>query len=79
MRHDNIRPHVCTADECHACFVHPNDLKKHVERHHSERGMLRRKLREEGLAKFLTAARFAFDREPIVHFLWHRLKNACSN
>jgi hypothetical protein len=54
--HENIRPHACTAEGCHACFVHPNRLKQHFERNHSERAILRRKLREERVAKFLTAA-----------------------
>jgi hypothetical protein len=66
--HENIRPCVCTAEGCHACFVHSGQLKAHVERNHSEQGILRRKLREERVAKFLTAAGIAFDREPVIHF-----------
>jgi hypothetical protein len=68
MVHENIRPHACTAEGCHACFVHPNHLKQHVASNHSERGILRRKLREERAAKFLTAVGVALDRELLVHF-----------
>jgi hypothetical protein len=68
MLYENIRPHACTAEGCRACFVHTSNLKQHIERNHSERGILRRKLREEHVAKFLTAAGIAFDRELIVDF-----------
>ena len=43
-------------------------LKQHIERNHSERGILRRKLREERVAKFLTASGITFDRELLVQF-----------
>jgi hypothetical protein len=48
--------------------VHPTDLKKQIEGNHSERGILRRTLREERVSKLLTAAGIAFDRELIVRF-----------
>ena len=68
MVHDNDRPHVCTAEGCEARYVQASDLKKHFERNHSERGIQRRKKREERLFKFLRSAGYAPDRETVVQF-----------
>jgi hypothetical protein len=68
MTHDNNLPHACTAENCDARFIDPSDLRKHFERNHSERGMLRRKRKEERLFKFLRSVGYAPDREPVVHF-----------
>jgi hypothetical protein len=68
MVHENIRPHACGAEGCHACFVHPHDLKRHIESNHSERGILHRKLLEQRVGKLLAAAGFNIDRELIIHF-----------
>ena len=68
MVHNNDRPHVCTAENCEARFVKANDLKRHFERNHSERGMQRRKKKEERLFKFLRSAGYAPDRETVVQF-----------
>jgi hypothetical protein len=68
MVHNNDRPHVCKADGCEARFVHPNHLKQHVERNHTERAHQRKKKREEQLYRFLTAAGYSPDRETIIQF-----------
>jgi hypothetical protein len=68
MVHENIRPYVCTEEGCEARYIQSSDLKKHVERNHTERAHQRRKKREERLFKFLRSAGYAPDREPVVHF-----------
>jgi hypothetical protein len=68
MRHENNRPHRCTAEHCEARYVKANDLKKHFEWNHSERAHRRKKKREEQLHKFLTSAGYSPDRETIVPF-----------
>jgi hypothetical protein len=68
MLHNNIRPHICTAENCEARFVKASDLKKHFERNHSERGIQRRKRKEERLFKFLQSSGYAPDRETVVQF-----------
>jgi hypothetical protein len=68
MVHNNGRPYGCTAENCEARFVKANDLKRHFERNHSERGQQRRKRKEERLFKFLQSSGYAPDREPVVHF-----------
>jgi hypothetical protein len=67
-KHNNIRPHACTADHCEARFVHAGGLKAHFERSHTEQAHQRRKKREERLYKFLTSAGYSPDRETIVPF-----------
>jgi hypothetical protein len=66
--HNNVRPFVCTADNCDASYVKANDLKTHFERNHSARALVRRKKKEERLYKGLRAMGFAPDRENIVEF-----------
>jgi hypothetical protein len=68
MLHENIRPHVCTAEGCEARFVQASHLKAHFEANHTERGQQRRKKREEQLFKFLSAAGYSPDRETVVQF-----------
>jgi hypothetical protein len=68
MLHENIRPHVCTAEGCGARYIQGGDLKKHFESNHTERAHQRRKKREERLYKFLTAAGYSPDRETVVQF-----------
>jgi hypothetical protein len=67
-RHNNIYPHVCTAENCEARFVLPYDLKRHVERNHTERAHQRKKKREERVYKFLKSVGYAPDRETVVPF-----------
>jgi hypothetical protein len=66
--HENIRPYGCTAEGCEARFVQSCELKKHVERNHTERGQQRRKKRDEQLFKFLTSVGYSPDRETMVQF-----------
>jgi hypothetical protein len=68
MVHNNDRPHVCTVENCEARYTKAYALKAHVERNHSERGMQRRKKREEQLYKFLRSVGYAPDRETVVQF-----------
>jgi hypothetical protein len=68
MAHNNIRPYACTAENCEARFTHAGNLKTHIERNHSERGIQRRKKKEERLFKFLRSAGYATDRETVVQF-----------
>jgi hypothetical protein len=68
MFHDNIRPFACGVEGCEAKFVQASNLKKHVERNHTEKGVQRRKKKEEQVAKYLTSVGVAFDRELRVDF-----------
>jgi hypothetical protein len=68
MFHNNHRPFVCTAEGCEARYVTTSDLKKHIERNHTERAHQRRKKREERLYKFLTSIGYSPDRETVVPF-----------
>jgi hypothetical protein len=68
MVHENRRPYVCTADNCEASYVEAINLKRHFERNHSDRALVRRKKKEERLYKGLRAMGFAPDRENIVEF-----------
>jgi hypothetical protein len=68
MVHNNNRPHACTAEGCEARYVKAGDLKRHVERNHTERAHQRRKKKEEQLFKFLTSVGYAPDRETVVPF-----------
>jgi hypothetical protein len=68
MVHNNDRPHVCTAVHCEARFVKSNDLKRHIERNHTEQAHQRKKKREEQLYKFLTSVGYSPDRETIIQF-----------
>jgi hypothetical protein len=66
--HNNDRPFVCTAESCEARYVKPDDLKKHIERNHTERAHQRRKRREEQLYKFLRSVGYSPDRETVIQF-----------
>jgi hypothetical protein len=68
MIHNNTRPHACIAEGCEARFVQGQQLKRHFERNHSERGQQRQKKREEQLYKFLTSVGYAPDRETVIQF-----------
>jgi hypothetical protein len=68
MKHENIRPHVCTAEGCEARYIYAYELKAHFERNHTERAHQRRKKREEQLYKFLTSVGYSPDRETVVPF-----------
>ena len=73
MLHDNNPPHACTA-ESDARYVDAKDLRMHFERNHSERAHVRRKKKEERLARFLQSAGYTPDRETIVQFCGEGLK-----
>jgi hypothetical protein len=66
--HNNIRLYVCTDENCDARFIQAPHLKAHFERNHSERGVQRRKRKEERLFKFLQSSGYAPDRETVVQF-----------
>jgi hypothetical protein len=68
FHHTGVRPYRCDADGCDARFVKTSQLKQHLARHHTERGIQRQKKREEQVVKFLTSAKIPFDRETAVHF-----------
>jgi hypothetical protein len=68
MLHNNIRPFACGIEGCEAKFVRAGDLKKHVERNHTEKGAQRRKQKEEQVAKYLTSVGVAYDRELRIDF-----------
>jgi hypothetical protein len=68
MVHNNHRPFVCTAENCEARHVTVGNLKKHIERNHTEQAHQRRKKREEQLHKFLTSVGYSPDRETVVQF-----------
>jgi hypothetical protein len=68
MKHENIRPHVCTAEGCEARYIYACELKAHFERNHTERAHQRRKKREERLYKYLTSVGYTPDRETVVQF-----------
>jgi hypothetical protein len=64
--HTCERPYTCTAEGCGASFVQKPNLDNHFARTHTESAILRGKLREARVAKFLTASGINFDRELIV-------------
>ena len=66
--HTGERPYVCNVEWCGARFVQKCELDGHNARTHTERGVQRRKRREEALATFLTSLSIPFDRELIVPF-----------
>ena len=68
MLHNNIRPHVCTAEGCEARFITGSHLLAHFERNHLERAHQRRKKRDEQLYKYLTSVGYSPDRETAVPF-----------
>ena len=49
-------------------FVGPKNLRKHTAAYHTERGIQRRKRKEEAVHKYLESAGFTFDRELRVDF-----------
>jgi hypothetical protein len=68
MVHNNEHPHACMAEGCDTRCVTAKLLRKHIERNHSERGIQRRKKREEQLYKYLTSVGYTPDRETVVPF-----------
>ena len=66
--HTGDRPYACKFDGCGFRCIQSSSLKMHTLRHHTERGIQRQKKREEQVARFLTDAGVAFERETTVSF-----------
>ncbi len=66
--HTGEKPFKCDFDGCGASFARSTHLAAHKKAIHSERGQQRQKKREEQVAKFLTEAGIAFERETHVAF-----------
>jgi hypothetical protein len=68
MMHNNIRPCACGAEDCGARVVQLCNLKCHVERNHTEKGVQRKKKKEEQVCKFLRDSGIAHARELRIDF-----------
>jgi len=66
--HSGDKPYACKVDGCGYYCTQSSNLKKHTLSHHTERGIQRQKKREEQVARFLTEAGVAFERETSVSF-----------
>ena len=66
--HSGDKPFACKVDGCGFRSVQSSKLKMHTLRLHTERGIQRQKKREEQVARFLTEAGVAFERETVVSF-----------
>ena len=66
--HTGEKPFKCDFAGCDACFTHNGNLARHKRCFHTARGQQRQKRKEERLARFLTDASVAFEREVTVNF-----------
>jgi hypothetical protein len=66
--HSGERPHKCLHDNCDEAFTTTSHLYRHVERFHTEEGMLRKKLQEVKIEKALKQAGIDHVREHTIDF-----------
>lgn len=66
--HTGEKPYGCDVEGCDYRGTTSSHLKQHKQTWHTERGQQQRKKREEQVARFLTEAGIAFERETCVNF-----------